>query len=227
MSRNSVLEGKSQSVPEVQDTQQHILDVALRLMQTGGYHAFSYADIAAEVGITKASIHYHYPSKAQLGHAALRHYRAWWQAHLRALDAARQPDAAGLLRGYILIYRDQLRDGRLCLVAALSAESPLLPPEMQAELAGFYSEHEDWLSATLEAGQTAGTLRVFAPLRVQAQGLISALHGALGLARVQRDVYLYCAVAHLTLAGLGLPISELELSDPRAWERSLETGTAP
>ncbi|WP_407568674.1 TetR/AcrR family transcriptional regulator [Deinococcus altitudinis] len=244
MSRNSVLEGNS----SVQDTQQHILAVALRLMQTGGYHAFSYADVAAEVGITKASIHYHYPSKADLGTAGLRQYRVWWRTQVHGLTApsgtpsgppvpvsgsgvpgirntsAGHPDTAALLRSYSRVYRDMLRGGRICLVAALAPESLLLPQSMQAELRGFYTEHTSWLQEVLESGRATGDVTAPGPLRVQAQALLSALHGAQGLARVQGDVYRYCAVAHLTLAGLGLPFTELEISDPAAFEaQNLDT----
>ncbi|MGY2895019.1 TetR/AcrR family transcriptional regulator [Deinococcus sp. UYEF24] len=217
MSRNSVLESNS----SVQDTQQHILAVALRLMQTGGYHAFSYADVAAEVGITKASIHYHYPAKADLGRAALQEYRAGWHSQLRALLATPRGKPRGAessLRGYSRIFRNMLRNGRVCLVLALAPESLLLPESMQAELRGFYAEHEGWLLEALESGREAGAVTAPGPLRVQAQALLSALHGAQGLARVQGDVYRYCAVAHLTLAGLGLPFTDLEISDPAAFE---------
>ncbi len=240
MSRNSVLEGSSSGVQAIRETQEHILDVALRLMQMGGYHAFSYADVAAEVGITKASVHYHYPAKADLGTATLRHYRVWWQQQLNTLTAVprkmprglsgasnpgmRTPSTSALLRSYSRVYRDMLRDGRICLVAALAQESLLLPEGMQAELRGFYTEHEAWLVGALQAGREAGTVTAPGPLHVQAQALIAALHGAQGLARVRGDVYRYCAVAHLTLAGLGLPFTELEISDPAAFEaQSRET----
>ena len=36
-------------------------------MQTRGYNGFSYADIAAELGVTKATLHFHYATKEQLG----------------------------------------------------------------------------------------------------------------------------------------------------------------
>ena len=45
----------------------HILDVAQQLIQTRGYNAFSYADIASQVGIRTATIHYYFPTKADLG----------------------------------------------------------------------------------------------------------------------------------------------------------------
>ena len=48
-------------------TPERILDVAERLVQLRGFNDFSYADIARELGITTASLHYHFPSKAELG----------------------------------------------------------------------------------------------------------------------------------------------------------------
>lgn len=212
VSRNDVLEGRKPVGQQSRDTQEHILKVASRLMQTGGYHAFSYADIAAEVGITKASIHYHYPSKADLGQEALHTYRTGWQHDLRRLTLLGSTEAR--LRGYSRVYRDLLRGGGFCLVAALAPGTLLLPGAMQAELSAFYSEHQEWLEGVLWAGQTDQTLKVSGPLRVHAQTLISVLHGAMGLARAQRDVTLYCAAAHLTLQHLGLPVAELEISDP-------------
>jgi len=49
------------------DTAERILDIAQDLIQRRGFNAFSYHDIAAPMGIRKASIHYHFPSKADLG----------------------------------------------------------------------------------------------------------------------------------------------------------------
>ena len=43
-------------------------------MQVRGFNGFSYADIASELGITKASLHYHFPGKAELGEALIERY---------------------------------------------------------------------------------------------------------------------------------------------------------
>jgi len=50
---------------------EEILDLAETLIQTRGYSAFSYQDIADSLGIRKASIHYHFPSKTDLGIAVV------------------------------------------------------------------------------------------------------------------------------------------------------------
>src|SRR4051794_36242328 len=52
-----------------------ILDVAQELLQTRGYNAISYQDIADRIGIRKASIHHHFPNKSDLAQALVRRYR--------------------------------------------------------------------------------------------------------------------------------------------------------
>ena len=54
-----------------QDTSTRILDVAERLVQVRGFNGFSYADVAGELNITKASLHYHFAGKAELGEALI------------------------------------------------------------------------------------------------------------------------------------------------------------
>src|ERR1700689_5234 len=63
-----------------------ILDVAEQLAQTRGYNGFSYADIASQLGVTKASLHYHFPSKAELGRALIERYRVVFGAALEEID---------------------------------------------------------------------------------------------------------------------------------------------
>src|ERR1700722_3453147 len=63
-----------------------ILDVAEILVQTRGYNGFSYADVAAQLGVTKASLHYHFPSKAELGRTLIERYRIVFGAALEEID---------------------------------------------------------------------------------------------------------------------------------------------
>ena len=51
------------------DTKQTILEAARRVVQSRGYNALSFRELAKEVGIKSASIHYHFPTKGDLGAA--------------------------------------------------------------------------------------------------------------------------------------------------------------
>ena len=74
------------SVPRQRpETADQILDLAEMLIQTRGYTAFGYQDIADRLGIRKASIHYHFPSKTNLGAAVVDRYAARFDAALTAI----------------------------------------------------------------------------------------------------------------------------------------------
>src|SRR5215212_8620379 len=100
-------------------TTSRILDVAERLLQVRGYNGFSYGDVATELGITRAALHYHFRGKAELGQALIERYAARFAAALDHLDAT-APDAADKLRGYVGLYTDVLRADRMCLCGMLA-----------------------------------------------------------------------------------------------------------
>ena len=72
------------------DSAQRILDVAERLVQTRGFNGFSYADIAEALDVTKASLHYHFPSKADSGRRLIERYEKTFLAALEGIDADRR-----------------------------------------------------------------------------------------------------------------------------------------
>src|SRR5688500_18549942 len=102
------------------------LDAAERLAQVRGFNGFSYADVSAELGITTASLHYHFPGKADLGRALVERYTAAFRSALGAL-AGREARAAARLAGYAKIYADVLAEDRMCLCGMLAAEYETLP----------------------------------------------------------------------------------------------------
>src|SRR5271156_3844346 len=120
-----------------------ILDVAERLAQTRGYNGFSYADIASELGVTKASLHYHFPSKAELGRALIERYRALFGAALEVIDQqAKNPYEK--LQQYVELYSSVLSNERMCLCGMLAAEYATLPAPMQEGLKSFFDANERW-----------------------------------------------------------------------------------
>lgn len=195
-----------------QDMAERILDCAQELVQMQGYHAFSYADIAPAVGIRKASIHYYFPSKSDLGAALVTRYRAAIGRHRRRIDL-RADDVAQRLIEYTQMFRDLLRQGprgeggRMCLCGALAANLPSLPAAVQTEVQAFFAENEAWLARVLADGRQEGFATFSGAAEVQAQTLLSGLEGGMLLARVHKDVTRYCAVAHHLLGELGLEMS--------------------
>src|SRR3954468_17072123 len=141
------------------DTTGRILDVAERMLQVRGYNGFSYGDVAVELGITRAALHYHFPGKAELGQALIERYAMRFGAALAALDGT-APDAAAKLRGYADLYLDVLSRGRMCLCGMLAAEYQTLPAPLQAAVAAFFERNSGWLRRVLQQGSADGSLRL-------------------------------------------------------------------
>jgi TetR/AcrR family transcriptional regulator, transcriptional repressor for nem operon len=134
-----------------------ILDVAERLVQLRGFNGFSYADIAAELHITKASLHYHYAGKAELGRALIERYAQRFTAALAAIDQ-HETDPIEKIRAYEAIYADVLSERRMCLCGMLAAGYDTLAEPMQQAVIEFFDANEAWLTRVLEEGQEAGKI---------------------------------------------------------------------
>ncbi len=178
-----------------------VLDVAERLAQTRGYNGFSYANIAAQLGVTKASLHYHFPSKAELGRALIDRYRADFSAALKAIDQ-NESDPRAKLRRYAALYESVLRNERMCLCGMLAAEYATLPSPMQKGLTTFFDENERWLKAVLEDGLRSGVFRFGDSTSKRARVLLGALEGAMLVARSYGDPRRFHATAGQVLADI-------------------------
>ena len=172
--------------PQSSKTPLHVLEVAERLIQTRGFNGFSYADVAAEVGITKASLHYHFPTKADLGLSLVQRYQATFEEALAEL-ARGGGDTRTLLEGYAELYRSVLRKDRMCLCGMLAAEHSTLPGPMQRALQSFFDANERWLAGVLEAGRRKGGLKLAGGAREEGRLLVAGLEGALLVARSYDD----------------------------------------
>ncbi len=148
--------------PGPSDTAQRILDIAERLVQTQGFNAFSYADIAAELRITKASLHYHFATKAALGSQLIARYSENFQQALEAIDRE-ESDARQKLRRYAELYARALRKDRMCLCGMLASDYATLPKPMKEGVRRFFDDNEVWLARLLEDGRRARTLRFTGP----------------------------------------------------------------
>jgi TetR/AcrR family transcriptional regulator, transcriptional repressor for nem operon len=163
-------------------TRTAILDVAERLVQSRGYNGFSYADVASELQITTAALHYHFPGKAELGDALIDRYA---RRFYDALDeiAAGEVSPPAKLRAYSDLYLGVLRDQRMCLCGMLAAEYQTLPDGMRQSVVSFLDHNCDWLAALLEAGRSEGTLEFGGAARDSAQMIVGALEGAMLVSR--------------------------------------------
>jgi TetR/AcrR family transcriptional repressor of nem operon len=178
-----------------------ILDVAERMLQVRGYNGFSYGDVAAELDITRAALHYHFKGKAELGQALIERYAARFTDALERLDAT-APDAAAKLRGYADLYVDVLSADRMCLCGMLAAEHRTLPEPLQQAVCDFFSANTTWLRRVLEEGCADGSLRCPGTPEETASMVLGTLEGAMLIARLDGDVARFRATTAHLLTGL-------------------------
>ena len=183
------------------DTPAAILDSAERLVQQRGFNGFSYADVAAELELTKASLHYHFAGKAELGEALMTRYAQRFEAALAEIGAREVP-ATAKLDAYAALYADVLRGRRMCLCGMLAAEYETLPPSMREVVLRFFDENERWLVGVLEDGRREGSLAFDQPAADAARLIVSALEGAMLVARPFADVGRFETAASALLKGL-------------------------
>jgi TetR/AcrR family transcriptional regulator, transcriptional repressor for nem operon len=182
-------------------TAARILDVAERLVQVRGFNGFSYADIAAELRITKAALHYHFAGKADLGEALIARYASRFAQALAGIDASGLGPGAKLA-AYADLYLQVLRDRKMCLCGMLAAEYQTLPQPMRDAVIRFFDQNESWLKDVLAQGRDEGSLQFTGSARDTARMVMAGLEGAMLVARPYGDVIRFQAAAANLLAGL-------------------------
>jgi TetR/AcrR family transcriptional repressor of nem operon len=182
-------------------TRVRILDTAERMLQVRGYNGFSYGDVAEELGITRAALHYHFKGKAELGQALIERYATRFSAALDALDET-APDAAAKLRGYADLYLDVLRHDLMSLCGMLAAEYRTLPEPLQASVSAFFDTNTSWLRGVLEQGGAEGSLRLLGSPDDVAAMVLGGLEGAMLITRLDGDVARFRAATDRLLNGL-------------------------
>jgi TetR/AcrR family transcriptional repressor of nem operon len=161
-------------------TAEQILDLAEMLIQTRGYSAISYQDISAALGITKASIHYHFASKTDLGITVVDRYVARFGAALTAIGEDQSHSSMAMLDFYLEPYLGYSNTpDQVCLCGALAGEILALPPELRGRVDDFFKAHQKWLGEILKRGAARGEFNLRAPAGKMARLVFSALQGAL------------------------------------------------
>lgn len=184
------------------NTLDQILDTAESLVQTLGFNAFSYADISREVGIRKASIHYHFPNKADLGEALVARYHSSFAAALSQIDALTLNDL-DKLRNFTALYKaGPVQDFRLCLGVMYSTDYITLPEKVQDKLTQYFAANLTWLEQVMSHGLQAGSLTFKGTARAQAHKFLAALQGAQLLARSFKDIEKFDEIADELITAL-------------------------
>ncbi|KAA1184727.1 TetR/AcrR family transcriptional regulator [Rhizobium tropici] len=189
-------------------TSDEILASARTLIMGGGYNGFSYADIADVVGIRKASIHHHFPSKADLVRTLVIRYREDAELGVAALQSNVQ-NPLELLKTYAGHWSKCIEDASrpFCVCALLASELPALPAEVAAEVKAFFRFISTWLTSVMERGANDGTLKLSSEPSVEAEIFMASVHGAMLSARAYGAPEVFATILAPTLQRLSSTVA--------------------
>lgn len=178
-------------------TADDILRCARTLIIRGGYNSFSYADISSVVGIRNASIHHHFPSKADLVRALVAQYREEAEAGIAALER-NIPDPLEQLRAYVGYWEKCITDAShpFCVCALLASEIPVLPEAVVLEVRAHFRTLSEWLTSVLERGAAQSRLALTGTASANAEMFMATVHGAMLSARAYGDARTFGAITH-------------------------------
>lgn len=169
------------------DVKDAILEAAESRARRGGYNGFSFRDLAEDVGIKSASVHYHFPTKEDLAEVLARRYVERIAAYLG--DPTQLTPRAAVKRLADVFIEANESDDQMCLCGIFAAESDSLPRHVLPAVAAFFEVLSKWLSTALRPAKTA-------PKAVE---IIAAFEGAMLMSRVMRDPAILRGVVSATL----------------------------
>lgn len=150
-------------------------------VRSGGYSNFSFRELASEVGIKSASVHYHFPTKEDLGAELAKQYTDQFIANLG--DPNKQTTASqDPIQTYIQQFRNALvEDKKMCLCGLLGAESDALPEKVRAETKRFFERNIEWLERAYMAKDPS------AQAKADALRTVALLEGAMLVSKTLDD----------------------------------------
>jgi TetR/AcrR family transcriptional repressor of nem operon len=169
------------------DTKDRIMEAARLTVQDLGYSGLSFRELAKDVGIKSASIHYYFATKGELGAALASRYTAYYAEQLDAL-LAQGLDPQTCMTRYTDVFADTLRNAnRMCLAGILSAERNELPDEVRTEVVKWGDMNERWIARVLATDVSADPEQI----RRRARAIFAAVSGAQLVAHSRADVSVY------------------------------------
>ncbi|MEO1114499.1 MAG: TetR/AcrR family transcriptional regulator [Pseudomonadota bacterium] len=166
------------------DTEEKILDLAETLIRQNGYNGFSFRDIASGVGVKSSSVHYYFPTKADLGARVARRYTDRFLDLLGDPEEPAMPAEAVISKLHHAFARSLGQDGQMCLCGILAAESAGLPDAVVREAKAFFDRTGAWLTKGLSQSDWGAGVSED-DLTRQSLAVLAQLEGAMLIAKVQ------------------------------------------
>lgn len=171
----------------MENRKSQIIELSLRNIREKGYLSFSYDDLAKELGVTKASIHYHFMKKEDLGLAVCTKLKEGLEKSYLNIDQA-QINSEDKPWEFISRRANQIGNNEVCPISSLQADYNFLPIAMQESVQQLSQMEIDYLKKLLDVLKEEGKLTH--DTGALAALLISSIKGALQYRRVVgEDLY--------------------------------------
>jgi TetR/AcrR family transcriptional regulator, transcriptional repressor for nem operon len=165
------------------NTKRAIMDLSEAFLQEKGFNGFSYAHIAAELGVENAAIHYHFRTKESLVIAVIQRYRDRFQLWINNARVKNLPPQEKLDWFFSIYTNTRADNGKVCLAGSLETEFNSLPASLREQTEALTRELLTWLQSTLQEGREAGVFHFGGDPASKAALILSSLQGGLQMAR--------------------------------------------
>jgi AcrR family transcriptional regulator len=165
-------------------TRETIIDTADQLIRSNGFNAFSFKDISNKIGIKTASIHYHFPTKSDLGVATIKEHIERFE-QLKAKLSNKSPLTK--LKEFLSIYSLIKSENKVCLVGSLATDLNTVDDNVKNELKDFAELVLNWVTEILGDGKKQKIFEFQTTPRTKALMVITNILAIVQLSRLTKD----------------------------------------
>ena len=179
------------STPLVQpSTRQQIIEYSADMLRANGFEGFSYLDISRHLGITKASVHHHFPKKVDLGLALCDWTQDWLEQGLSHFDTKANSSWNKLERYVRAAMKHSLNEKKLCPISAFYSDLNKLPDAIKDRVKALDDYELDWATSVIHEGIKSNEFAPNPNARALAGLFIFSCKGALYYARLHgKDLF--------------------------------------
>ncbi len=177
----------NQPVGRIDAMREKLLDAAESLVQSRGFSAVTFQDIADAVGLRKPSVFHHIKNKEELSLALIERCSTK-HGPLYAAVVDKDISAPEKLRQVAKIFEDGLKNERPCLLAAIGGSMESLSPKASQELCDTAEGAIGRFAMIFEQGRNEESLVIHGSPDAAARGFFAMLQGLQSLCRANGGV---------------------------------------
>jgi TetR/AcrR family transcriptional regulator, transcriptional repressor for nem operon len=170
----------------MENRKKQIIDLAIKLVQQKGYVGFSYDDISKKLGVTKASIHYHFEKKEDLGVAITDRITKSLQNFLLSIKDS-SDSAEEKLKQFLQQHAERFACTEICPISSLQTDYESLPYIVQNKIKEVSKLELSILKEIVAEAQNEKRINDSEDIQFLAVTILSSIKGALLYRRVLGD----------------------------------------